>query len=80
MALAEVEFELTGEQYERMDYPGLKQGHWLPVILDAGILMPDFSSPSWFTVQQEPSAAGVSADRACCVCLHRADCRGGHCR
>ena len=54
MALAEVEFELTGEQFERMDYPGLKQGHWLPVILDAGLLMPDFSSPSWFTVQQEP--------------------------
>jgi hypothetical protein len=54
MALAEVEFELTGEQYKRMDYPGIKQGHWLPVILDAGLLMPDLSSPSWFVVQQEP--------------------------
>ena len=54
MALTEIEFELSAEQYERMSYPGLKQGQPLAVILDAGILLPDSAANAWFAVQQDP--------------------------
>jgi hypothetical protein len=54
MTLPEIEFELPALQYQRMNYPGLKPGELLTVILDAGVLLPDPAAPSWFTVQKEP--------------------------
>ncbi len=53
MALPEIEFELSAIQYELMGYPGIKQGEPLNVVLDAGVLLPDVSAESWFTVQKE---------------------------
>jgi hypothetical protein len=57
MALAEIEFELPARQFELMGYPALRQGESLSVILDAGVLLPDPSAESWFTVQKEPLPA-----------------------
>lgn len=57
MALTEIEFELPAHQYEGMGYPGLKQGEALTVILDGGVLLPDSTADSWFTVQKEPLPA-----------------------
>ncbi len=54
MALTEIEFELPALQYERMNYPNLKPGEALTVILDAGVLLPEPAAPSWFAVQQAP--------------------------
>ena len=54
MALTEIEFELPALQYQRMGYPGLKQGDPLTIILDAGVLLPDPAADSWFAVQKEP--------------------------
>ncbi len=53
LPLPEIEFELTADQYERMGFPGLKQGEPVSVVLDAGVLLPDVSADSWFTVQKE---------------------------
>jgi hypothetical protein len=57
MALPEIEFELSSQQYEQMGYPGLRQGQPLWPVLDAGILLPDPGADSWFAVQQEPLPA-----------------------
>lgn len=54
MSLREIEFELTPVQYERMRYPGLRQGQPVSMILDGGVVLPDRSVHTWFTVQQEP--------------------------
>jgi hypothetical protein len=54
MPPTEIEFELSAEQYERMGYPGLKQGESLTVTLDGGVLVPDIAADSWFAVQKEP--------------------------
>ena len=51
--LPEIEFELTANQYAAVGFPGLKQGEPLSVVLDAGVLLPDVSAESWFTVQKE---------------------------
>ena len=56
MPLAEIEFELSAQQYELMGYPGLRQGEVLSLVLDAGVLLPDWSAESWFAVQPEPLA------------------------
>jgi hypothetical protein len=56
MPLVEVEFELSAQQFELMGYPGLHQGESLPLILDAGVLLPDPAAESWFFVQPEPLA------------------------
>ena len=65
MALTEIEFELPSQQFERMNYLGLTQGHPLAVILDAGVLLPDPAATAWFTVQKEPlSPALVQIGRA----------------
>ena len=52
MSLPEIEFELSALQYELMGYPGLTQGQSLTLTLDAGVLLPDSTADSWFTVQQ----------------------------
>jgi hypothetical protein len=57
MPLAEIEFELSAQQHELMGYPALRQGETLSVVLDAGVLLPDWSADSWFTVQQAPLSA-----------------------
>ena len=54
MPLAEIEFELSAQQYELMGYPGLRQGEVLSAVLDAGVLLPDWSADSWYAVQLEP--------------------------
>ncbi len=52
MSLPEIEFELSALQYELMGYPGLTQGQSLTLTLDAGVLLPESTADSWFTVQQ----------------------------
>ena len=56
MALPEIEFELTSEQYELLGYPGLTQGHPMALVLEAGVLLPDVNADGWFAVQKEPLA------------------------
>lgn len=51
--MAEIEFELSAEQYQRLGYPGLKQGESLTVTLDAGVLLPDPAADGWYAVQKE---------------------------
>ena len=41
MALPEIEFELTSEQYELLGYPVLTQGHPMALVLEVGVLLPD---------------------------------------
>jgi hypothetical protein len=53
MTLREIEFELSPYQYELMGYPGLQQGQPLNVILDAGVLLPNPATNSWYAVQPE---------------------------
>lgn len=57
MTLAEIEFELSAEQFARMGYPQLRQGEPLSVILDGGILLPDVGAERWYSVQSEPLTA-----------------------
>jgi hypothetical protein len=57
MALPEIEFELSANQYAQIGFPGLKQGEPVTVVLDAGVLLPDVAAESWFTVQPEPLPA-----------------------
>lgn len=57
MSLTEIEFELPALQYQRMNYPELKPGESLTIILDAGVLLPDPAAGSWFAVQPEPLPA-----------------------
>jgi hypothetical protein len=57
MALPEIIFELPASQYAIMEYPGLRQGQPLDVILDAGVLLPDIGSTSWYYVQPQPLTA-----------------------
>jgi hypothetical protein len=60
MPLAEIEFELSANQYELMGYPALHQGESLSVVFDAGVLLPDPSAESWFAVRQEPLPAQLA--------------------
>lgn len=53
MALTEIEFELTPQQFELMDYPRLQQGQSLDVQLETGTLLPEPGSESWFTVRPQ---------------------------
>lgn len=53
MTLQEIEFELPAAQYALMEYPGLRQGQPLSLLLDAGVLLPDAAAPAWYAVQQE---------------------------
>src|SRR5690554_1297922 len=56
MALAEIEFELTAQQFALMDYPRLAQGQSLDLQLETGVLLPEPGAEAWFTVQKEPLA------------------------
>ncbi|MCB9151385.1 MAG: hypothetical protein H6641_21735 [Caldilineaceae bacterium] len=54
MALPEIEFELTSEQYELLGYPVLTQGHPMALVLEVGVLLPDVDADGWFAVQKAP--------------------------
>lgn len=53
MALTEIEFELTDEQFELMGYPHLQQGQSLDIQLETGLLIPQSGGDGWYTVQKE---------------------------
>lgn len=57
MALQEIEFELAADQYALMNYPGLRQGQPLSVLLDGGMLFPDPLTLTWYAVRPEPLAS-----------------------
>ena len=54
MPLDEIEFELSAAQYAAMEYPALRQGQPLALLLDGGLLLPDAGALTWYTVQKEP--------------------------
>lgn len=56
MALTEIEFDLSAQQFEMMGYPALRQGQSLDVQLEIGPLLPEPGSESWFAVQPEKLA------------------------
>ena len=60
MPLPEIEFELPAIQHKRMGFATLKQGESMPLILDAGVLLPNISAEQWFTVQKEPINSHLS--------------------
>jgi hypothetical protein len=53
MSLTEIEFDLSAQQFAWMEYPTLKQGQVLTVVLETSILLPDPAAENWFTVQPE---------------------------
>ncbi len=58
MALPEIEFELSAEQYALLGYKGLHQGQSYSVTLDGGVLLPDPAAAFWFSVQPEALSPG----------------------
>ncbi len=65
MALTEIEFDLSAEQFEMMGYPHLQQGQSLDVQLETALLMPQPGGDGWYAVQKEPLAARlVQVERA----------------
>ena len=53
MALTEIEFELSAEQFELIGFPNLQQGQALTVQLETDVVSPDWALPSWYTVQKQ---------------------------
>jgi hypothetical protein len=53
MALAEIEFELSPQQFEMMGYPHLRQGQPLDVQLQTGELLPEPGADGWYAVRPE---------------------------
>src|SRR3954467_8841810 len=56
MALTEIEFELSPQQFEMMGYPHLRQGQPLDVQLQSGELTPEPGAEAWYFVRPEPVA------------------------
>ena len=56
MALPEIRFELSPQQFEAMDYPHLLQGQSLDVQLQFGELLPEPGGDSWYKVRPEALA------------------------
>src|SRR3954469_11929879 len=54
MALTEIEFELSPQQFEMMGYPHLRQGQPLDLQLQSGELVPEPGTDAWYAVRQEP--------------------------
>lgn len=50
----EVEFEFSAEQHQLLGAVELSQGHPLELTFETSVLLPEPSSESWFSVQQEP--------------------------
>lgn len=59
MPLFELEFELSAEQHRLMEYPELRQGQPLTLVLDGGILLPDPGASAWYAVQKEALDPGL---------------------
>jgi hypothetical protein len=53
MALTEIEFELSPQQFEMMGYPHLQQGQPLDVQLQTGELLPEPGADAWYAVRPE---------------------------
>lgn len=53
MALTEIEFDLSAQQFELLGYPALRQGQVLTVTLETSVLLPDPAAENWFIVQPE---------------------------
>lgn len=65
MALTEIQFELSPQQFEVMGYPHLRQGQPLDVQLQAGELLPEPGVDGWYAVRPEPlSPQFIQAERA----------------
>jgi hypothetical protein len=56
MSLAEIEFDLSAQQFEWMGYPLLRQGQSLDVQVESSVLLPEAGAESWYAVQKEPLA------------------------
>jgi hypothetical protein len=56
MALTEIEFELSPQQFEMMGYPQLQQGQPLDVQLQSSELSPEPGADAWYFVRLEPLA------------------------
>jgi hypothetical protein len=54
MALSEIEFQLSPQQFELMGYPHLQQGQPLDVQLQTGELLPEAGTEAWYSVRKEP--------------------------
>ena len=65
MALTEIKFELSPQQFEWMGYPHLRQGQPLDVQLQVGELLPEPGAGEWYAVRPEPlSPRLIQIDRA----------------
>ena len=53
MPLAEIQFELTPQQFEMMGYPHLRQGQSLDLQLQTGELVPTPGAEGWYVVRPE---------------------------
>jgi hypothetical protein len=54
MALTEIEFELSPQQFEMMGYPHLRQGQPLDVQLQSSELLPEPGADAWYAVRPQP--------------------------
>lgn len=54
MALTEIEFDLSPQQFEAMGYLHLQQGQPLDVQLQSGELLPEPGMDAWYAVRPEP--------------------------
>ena len=65
MALTEIEFELSPQQFELMGYPHLRQGQPLDLQLQVGELLPEPGAGEWYAVRPEPlSPRLIQVERA----------------
>jgi hypothetical protein len=53
MALSEIEFELSPQQFEMMGYPHLRQGQPLDVQLQTNELLPEPGADAWYMVRPQ---------------------------
>lgn len=53
MALTEIQFDLSPQQFAMMEYPHLRQGQSLDVQLQTGELLPEPGSEGWYAVRPE---------------------------
>jgi hypothetical protein len=61
MALTEIEFELSPQQFEMMGYPHLRQGQSLDVQLQTAELLPEPGTDAWYAVRAEALAPQLIA-------------------
>lgn len=60
MALTEIEFELSAQQFAAMNYPHLRQGQSLDVQLETGVWLPEPGAEGWYAVRAEPLTAQLT--------------------